>query len=163
MESASSTRFESAPPSVHRRHFASVRTVNGRGPPSVERVRGGRGNRRFPTIETRAFEAKLFSSSRWLRRCHSHGTDTHSARKVASTAAGDGNKLRDAGRVATREHAGIFRCSFIVTRRRPILDETFVGPPSPAGSGGKADYARRRDEGSLITLFFYLLLKATGV
>lgn len=57
-------------PGPHRRHFASVRIVNGVGPAP----RGRRGNRRFLTMETRVVDAKLFFFPIPIPGdCHSHG------------------------------------------------------------------------------------------
>lgn len=75
-------------PAHSRRHFASVRTVNGRGPGLGEGMRERTLPLQWGTPRARSAEAKAFFLSRARRpdsqcgrRCHSHAADTYLSEK----------------------------------------------------------------------------------
>lgn len=141
-------RIGAARTPVHRRHFASVRVVNGkRDPPHWGDIGG---NQRLSTMETRDTSLSFFSS-RWLSLSRL-GTDVV-LRKEVSTVAEDRNNASE-----TRD-AEYTRCihSRLITPRRqsPNLHETFRRDLWVR----KADYTRPRWRLFHNRGFFYLLLK----
>jgi len=160
----SSTRFESARRTpVHRRHFASVRVVNGkRGPPHW----GNAGNQCLSTMEARdTSRLSFFSSQCDDCRCHSH--DWHWRRtpteRGVDGGAGDRNNVEttmadrrrgilsyDTDMILTIYTQSVHNCD-----NRQSLHEIFR---RNLWTRGKADYTRPQWR-IFYNRVFYLLLK----